>query len=123
MQFELQPVFLFTRWSADTVVNFDHLSQELAARGIETSSDLAKELLDRHSIATLSTDSFGLPDSMLSLRLASCYLDMEQNEDSARLLELRSSGIGDDEFMSEAHHPKSNAAIKGFAEFLASLSL
>ncbi len=101
--------------------NFDFLGEELAVRDIRTSAELAKTLLESYAIATLAADSFGLPREMLSLRLASGYLDMEDDDDSARLLELEASGISEQEFMSKAHHPNTNAAIEGFADFVASL--
>ncbi len=101
--------------------NFDHLSVKLQERGINRSFELASELLGRHSLATLSADSFGIPEETLSLRLASSYLDMENDSDSARLLQLHASGISEKEFMSKAHHPNSHAAVEGFADFIASI--
>jgi aspartate/methionine/tyrosine aminotransferase len=101
--------------------NFDRWKAVLLGIGVRTSSELAKYLLDRHSIATLSADSFGLPEETLSLRLATCYLDMEKDSDSARLLDLRASGLSDEELMSREHHPNSCAAVEGYSDFIASL--
>jgi hypothetical protein len=46
---------------------------------------------------------------------------MENDGDSARLLVSHAADVGDTEFMSKAHHPNSNAAIEGFADFIASV--
>ncbi len=101
--------------------NFDHLSAELERSGIRGSPELAKHLLDTHSIATLPADSFGIPEETLSLRLATSYLDMEKDSDSERLLELYAAGVGEGEFVSRAHHPNMHAVIEGFAEFIDSV--
>jgi len=101
--------------------NFDFLSAELARSDTRSSPELAKRLLERHSIATLAGDSFGIPETTLSLRLATSYLDMEKNGDSKRLLELYAAGVGEDEFMSKTHHPNTHAAIDGISDFIASV--
>jgi len=98
--------------------NFDHISAELELSDIRNSSELAKHLLERQSIATLSADSFGIPEKTLSLRLATSYLDMEKDSDSERLLELYAADAGEGEFMSKVHHPNTHAAIEGFADFI-----
>ena len=82
---------------------------------------MAEHLLERHAIATLPADTFGIPKTTLSLRLATSYLDMEKDSDSKRLLELFAGGLGEEEFMSKAHPPKPHAAIEGFSGFLDSV--
>ena len=89
--------------------------------GVRTSSELAKYLLDRHAIATLSADLFGIPEETLSLRLATSYLDMEKDSDSARLIDLYVAGVTEEKFMSREHRPNSHAAVEGFSDFIASL--
>ena len=101
--------------------NLNHWSQELDRISIRTSAELAKYLLERHSIATLPADAFGVPERTLSLRLATSYLDMEKDADSERLLKLYRANMTDEEFMSRTHHPCTHAAIEGFANFVASL--
>ncbi len=98
--------------------NFDHLSVSLKRRGIRRSPELARHLLEAHSIATLSADSFGIPEETLSLRLATSYLDMEKESDSERILALHAADVGEAEFMSESHHPNMHAAIEGFADLI-----
>lgn len=78
----------------------------------------ARYLLDEHDLATLAGDSFGVDSAQLSLRLASSYLDMEQDTDSQRLITLFESDIGNEEFMSCEHHPNVNAAPDEFARFV-----
>ena len=101
--------------------NFDKWSTQLSEKGINTSDDLARYLLDNHSIATLSADSFGVPEKNLSLRLASSYLDFETEKDSERIYGLYTSGISEDEFMNTENHPSANGAVKAFADFVDSI--
>ncbi|NNF15420.1 MAG: aminotransferase class I/II-fold pyridoxal phosphate-dependent enzyme, partial [Gammaproteobacteria bacterium] len=103
-------------------VNFDHWRSQLAAIGIQTSPQLASYLLDEHDLATLSCDAFGVDPAQLSLRLASSYLDMEQETDSQRLIALFENGISDEEFMSDRHHPNVHAALDEFALFVQKIS-
>ncbi len=90
----------------------------LKRRGIRRSPELARHLLEAHSLATLSADSFGIPEETLSLRLATSYLDMEKESDSERILALHAADVGEVEFMSESHHPNMHAAIEGFADLI-----
>lgn len=99
--------------------NFDRWSEGFSKRDINTSSELANNLLSRHHTATLATDAFGIPENILSLRLASSYVDMENDGDSDRLLTLHATGIGADEFMSPEHHPNMNACIAEIADYIA----
>lgn len=101
--------------------NFDKWSEQLSKKGINTSEDLARYLLDNHSIATLSADSFGVPEKNLSLRLASSYLDFETDKDSERIYNLYTSGISEDELMSEENHPSVHGAVKAFVDFVGSI--
>ena len=95
--------------------NFDKFADKLNARGVFTSPQLAAVLLEEHAIATLPADAFGVPEHTLSLRLASSYIDMETDEDSARLLDLQTD---DQTFVSAAHHPNLNACIDELTKFL-----
>ncbi|MCP2669945.1 aminotransferase class I/II-fold pyridoxal phosphate-dependent enzyme [Maricaulaceae bacterium EIL42A08] len=52
---------------------FDALRDQLAARGITTSAQLTRQLLEDTGVATLPGSCFGRPDTELSLRLA--YVD------------------------------------------------
>eukprot|EP00753_Platysulcus_tardus_P002859 PLAT11969.1.p1 GENE.PLAT11969.1~~PLAT11969.1.p1 ORF type:complete len:475 (-),score=188.91 PLAT11969.1:93-1469(-) len=47
----------------------------LLARGIDTSTELVKQLLANKGVATLSGDNFGLPSDLLSLRLSYVNFD------------------------------------------------
>ncbi|NNC97600.1 MAG: pyridoxal phosphate-dependent aminotransferase, partial [Gammaproteobacteria bacterium] len=98
--------------------NFDAWADPLREIGVESSAQLARYLLDQHDLATLSTDAFGIPEKTLSLRLATSYLDMEKDEDSQRLTSLLASGMSEQEFMSEANHPNTHAAIGEFEKFV-----
>lgn len=101
--------------------NFDRWADSLAEKGIRRSSQLAEYLLKYHAIASLAADAFGVPESELSLRLSTSYLDFESESDSKRLLTLYKAGVSDELFMSEQHHPNVHAAINGFKNFIMSL--
>ncbi len=100
--------------------NFDRWREELAARGIETSDELAIHLLDDFSIATLPGSVFGLPPGMLSLRLTSSYLDMETDKDGDRILGLYEADP--DALMDPSNHPNFAACLGAFGRFVASVS-
>ena len=100
--------------------NFDHWRKPLAARGVHTSVDLAKFLLDQFQIAVLPGSDFGTPDAELSLRLSSSYIDLETDAKAARMIELADSGI-DAEALLRDHHPGMNALLDRLRSFLSSL--
>ena len=100
--------------------NFDRWRKRLAARGIETSDDLAMHLLEEFSIATLPGSVFGLPPGMLSLRLTSSYLDMETDKDGDRILGLYEADP--DALMDPSNHPNFAACLEAFGRFVASVS-
>ena len=97
--------------------NFDPWSEQLNKLGVSTSAELAKHLLDKHALATLPADAFGIPTETLSLRLATSYLDLEKDEDSQRLIDLFES-VAEDEFLSVQNHPNIHAAINEFSVFI-----
>ena len=99
--------------------NFDHWREPLAKNGVRTSDDLAAYLLGEHGIATLPCSVFGLPPEMLSLRITSSYLDMENDSDGDRILELYASDP--DTLMSPEHHPNFAACLEEFGRFVESL--
>ena len=102
--------------------NLDSWKEPLAKKGVQTSEDLAKYLLEIHSIATLPGSGFGIPTDELALRLSTSFLDFESKEAPDRLLSLYQSGVSEDEFMSETNHPNTHGALKAFSEFIASLN-
>jgi aspartate/methionine/tyrosine aminotransferase len=102
-------------------VNFDQFRPGLNALDIVTSSDLAKHLLDHYRIATLPGLDFGLPEDVMTLRLSTSYLDMEQVNDSQNIFDLFKTGISAAEFMSVTNHPVTNAALEAFEKFISSL--
>ncbi|MEM9533937.1 MAG: aminotransferase class I/II-fold pyridoxal phosphate-dependent enzyme [Pseudomonadota bacterium] len=103
-------------------VNFDSFREGLRSREVLTSTDLANHLLAEHHIATLPCADFGLPPETLSLRLASSYLDMEDDEAAGRLLALFESGCDREEFLSPEHHPQMHACRAAFGHFVDSLA-
>lgn len=100
--------------------NFDRWRPALAARGVHTSEDLSRYLLEKWHIATLPGSVFGTPPEELSLRFATSYVDMETDEKAWRILELHRAGVDDDTLMRE-HHPGMNEALRRIRLFLEEL--
>lgn len=99
---------------------FDQWRKQLSARGVHTSVDLAGFLLDEFQIATLPGSDFGTPDSELSLRLSTSYVDLETDERAAKMIERADSGMSAEALLID-HHPGMNEAIARFGSFLSSL--
>lgn len=100
--------------------NFDHLRQPLASRGVLTSDQLASYLLEEHQIATLPGTAFGAPPHDLSLRLASSYVDMENDaKANAVLAAYRANANG--EALMRQHHPVMGQAIGELERFVREL--
>ncbi len=100
--------------------NFDHWRENLAQRGVLTSVDLARYLLDEWQIATLPGKDFGTPETELSLRLSTSYIDLETDEKSAAMIELADSAT-DEEALLQDHHPGMNEVLARFQKFLTTL--
>ena len=101
--------------------NFDLYSEKLKTIGINDSSELANHLLDKYRIASLPGIDFGIPETTLSLRLSTSYLDMETAEDSRRVFDLYKSNIDAQQFMSQKNHPVISSAIATFKQFIDTL--
>ncbi len=99
--------------------NFDQWRKQLSARGVHTSVDLARFLLEAFQIATLPGSDFGTPDSELSLRLSTSYVDLETDEKAAKMIEWSDSGIGEETLLRD-HHPGMNEVLARLGSFLSS---
>ncbi|MFT5136067.1 MAG: aspartate aminotransferase [Arenicella sp.] len=102
--------------------NFDSFASGLASIGVRTSADLAAHLLNEYRIASLPGSDFGIPEELLTLRLSTSYLDMQNSEDAQRIFDLYTPGVDPTEFMSVENHPVTHAALTAFSKFLKSLS-
>ena len=100
--------------------NFDHWRKPLAARGVHTSVDLARHLLDEWQIATLPGTDFGTPATELSLRLSTSYVDLETDEKAAKLIELADGSISEERMLRD-FHPGMNEVLARLQSFLSSL--
>ena len=100
--------------------NFDHWRKPLAARGVHTSSDLARFLLDTLQIATLPGSNFGAPAKELSLRLSTSYVDLETDAKAKKMVALAEDSL-DEERLLRAYHPGMNEVLARFRTLLASL--
>ena len=103
------------------MANFDRWSEQLATRGVTTSADLAKHLIEKFRIATLPGSDFGVPAETLSLRLSTSYLDMETDNRPSEIFSLYKDQIGDKRLMSDECHPNTHAAMAAFQRFLQDL--
>jgi len=74
----------------------------LEVRGVHTSEDLARFLLDEFHIAALPGTAFGSPPESLSLRLATSYLDAESDAAAGALLEAFRAAPDDEAFVETA---------------------
>ena len=104
-----------------TTANFNSFRAPLANLGVTTSGELARYLLDTYRIATLPGADFGIPETELSLRLSTSYLDMEKSGDPQRIFNLYKSGIGSKTIMSNEHHPVTHQALNAFTNFVTTL--
>ena len=104
-----------------STVNFDKYSNSLSELGVNNSAQLAEYLLNKYRIASLPGSDFGIPEKIMSLRLSTSYLDMENETDPQRIYALYKSGVSAQHFMSTRHHPNTNAAMVAFEEFISEL--
>ena len=100
--------------------NFDHWRKSLAGRGVNTSIELARHLLDEWQIATLPGSDSGTPVTELSLRLSTSYVDLETDEKAAKMIKLADGSISDERLMRD-FHPGVNEVLARFQSFLSSL--
>ena len=99
--------------------NFDHWRKPLAAKGVHTSSDLARFLLDTLQIATLPGSNFGAPATELSLRLSTSYVDLETDAKATGMVALADDSLSDERLL-RAYHPGMNEVLARFRTLLAS---
>jgi aspartate aminotransferase len=100
--------------------NFDRWRESLARRGVHTSEQLATHLLEAYQIASLPGTAFGVPASELSLRLATSYVDME-NEAKANALLAAYRNDPNPERLLANHHLALQQAIEQLYRFVESL--
>lgn len=100
--------------------DFDAWRKPLAARGIHTSDDLARHLLEEWRIATLPGTAFGVAAQELCLRLSTSYVDLESDAQAEALLARHRAGEDADALVQD-HHPTLAGALANFRAFLASL--
>lgn len=91
---------------------FDPWRAALAQQGVHTSDDLAHFLLERYQIATLPGSAFGVSPEVLSLRLATSYVDMEDDERAMALLDSWRSGQRSDAFVRSSSAELQDAASR-----------
>jgi aspartate/methionine/tyrosine aminotransferase len=100
--------------------SFNGWQEPLAQKGIDSSDDLAKHLLDEYELATLPGSAFGSPPGDLSLRLSSSYLDTGTDAEAAGLVQAFEEDPDPAKFI-ENHHPELREASARLAEFAAAL--
>lgn len=95
--------------------NFEPFRQELSAKGIQSSVDLHKQLLETHNLAALPGTGFGENLESLTLRLSGCDYDGE-----AALSAYQNGEALDDAFVAK-YAPNVIEAINVFGRFIDSL--
>lgn len=100
--------------------NFDRWRESLAVLGVRSSPDLAIFLLEEYQLATLPGTAFGAPPEDLSLRLATSYVDMEDDSAAERILAAFRANADPGALMRD-HHPAMNEAIGRFRQFVSRL--
>jgi aspartate aminotransferase len=100
--------------------HFDAWRGPLADRGVTTSDDLAAFLLERYELATMPGSAFGSPPGELSLRLSSSFLDVENDEAAAGLVDAFRADSDPGRFIA-GYHPQLRGAADRFARFVADL--
>ncbi|MEM7115315.1 MAG: aminotransferase class I/II-fold pyridoxal phosphate-dependent enzyme [Chloroflexota bacterium] len=99
--------------------NFDRWREPLAAKGVTTSTELATYLLENHRIATLPAAVFGVPPTELSLRVATNYIDMEDDAAANKLLNHWQAHRDAAKLMQQ--HPQMDAAVDQLKQFVTTL--
>ena len=95
--------------------DYTRLAPQLASRGIRSSSELCRRLLEDAGVATLPGSVFGRPDDELTLRLSYVDFDGRRALDARRTL---GSSIVDDAFL-EAHCGRVLEAIRLMTRWIA----
>ncbi len=93
--------------------DFQALAAQLAARGVDTSTELARRLLDEADVALLPGSDFGRPPHELTLRLA--YVDFDGAKALASLEALPTDCAIDEPFL--LHH--CHATLRGIERMCA----
>ncbi len=91
---------------------FDALRDRFATRGITTSADLTRQLLEETGVATLPGSCFGRPETELSLRLA--YVDF----DGAAALDALAAGENLDAAFLKRHCSRVVEGIEAMANWV-----
>jgi aspartate aminotransferase len=100
--------------------SFNHWRVALAAKGVQTSDDLAIYLLERYALASLPGSAFGSPPEDLCLRLSSSYLDAGTDEKASALVEAYVTDPDRERFV-QNHHPRLREAAARLAELATDL--
>lgn len=101
--------------------HFKPWEDALKSKGISNDQELCVHLLDHYEIATLSGSEFLDDTTHYSLRLASSYIDAEDDDAGKRLLNAYSENADPLSFIQD-HHPRMQAMIERMGEFIASLN-
>jgi len=101
--------------------NFRPWGDALLSKGIHTDQELCLHLLENYEIATLAGSEFLDDPNHFALRMASSYIDAEDDSAAKRLLSAFSENPDPDSFIQD-HHPRLRAMIQRIGEFISSLS-
>lgn len=100
--------------------DFNRWREPLAQRGVKTSADLTRFLLNDYRLAALPGTAFGLPPEQLAIRLSTSYIDLETDEQAESML-ARWREHGDKTRLMEQVHPTLGRAIAQFERLVEEL--
>ncbi len=96
--------------------NFEHYRTQLNKKGINTSAELCKELLENTGVAVLPGSPFGRPETEFTARLA--YVDF----DGSQLLQVIAENENLDELSIDEHCPNIAGAMKELGRWVNTLT-
>ena len=97
--------------------NLSDQKRVLGSMNITTGMKLAKHLLEKYELATLPGEAFGDDPERLSLRLATSYLDMEDDAKAKAILKAYQTDPLAGDFIGK-HHPRFQEAASRFGQFV-----
>ena len=101
--------------------NFYPWAENLKSKGIQTDQDLSLHLLDHYEIATLAGTEFLDSPGNYSIRMATSYIDAENNISVKNIVKAYQSNSDPQTFIQD-HHPRLKDVINRLGDFISTLN-